>query len=175
MALSRKSSFHSATIRTILAVAKTEILPRKTLSPAIIFRLESESEPKPPQAKSTIGIVKGKAITAIIGAEFPKAERLPQKVPIKLIAKVAKKIKLKKSLDAAKSRPAKLQIGRVANKIGRAQINQFANILAKIKTSKLSQEVKICSIVPSSKSRFKNSAEEKIKQESNENQIIVTE
>jgi hypothetical protein len=60
-------------------------------------------------------------------------------------------------------------------KIGKQLISQFASILAKVKISKLSQEFKICSIVPSSKSFFKNSAEEKIKQESSENQIIVVE
>jgi hypothetical protein len=58
-------------------------------------------------------------------------------------------------------------------KIGKQFTSQLESIFAKVKISKLSQEFKICSIVPSSKSFFKNSAEEKIKQESRENQIIV--
>ena len=55
------------------------------------------------------------------------------------------------------------------------QINQFADIFAKMKISKLSIDLRFCSIVPSSKSFFKNSVAEKIRQESNENQMIVIE
>jgi hypothetical protein len=65
--------------------------------------------------------------------------------------------------------------GKIEIKIGKQQTSQFPNIFAKIKVSKFSTEVKICSIVPSSKSFFKNSAAEKIKQERRENQIIVME
>lgn len=94
---------------------------------------------------------------------------------MKLMARVAKKIKIKKFVEVAASRPITLLIGKTETRIGKAQTNQLANILANTKISKLSQEVKICSIVPSSKSFFKNSAAEKIRQESAENQIIEIE
>ena len=94
---------------------------------------------------------------------------------MKLMARVAKKIKIKKFAELSELRPIAPLIGKTEIKIGKAQISQLASILASIKISKLSQEFKICSIVPSSKSFFKNSAAEKIRQESAENQIIEIE
>jgi hypothetical protein len=57
--------------------------------------------------------------------------------------------------------------------IGKQQTSQLASIFAAMKLSKFSQEIKICSLAPDSKSFFKNSAEEKIKQESRENKIMT--
>ena len=106
---------------------------------------------------------------------MPRIERLPQKLQIKFITKLAKKIIIRSFLIIALLIPIAAQIGKMQSKIGKEQISQFASIFAKIKVSKFSTEFKICSIVPSSKSFFRNSAAEKIKQESRENQIIVIE
>ena len=112
-------------------------------------------------------MISGKAITAMIGAEFPKIDRLPQKQQMKLIAMLARKIKIKKSLSG--------RIKKTAHKMGRQQISQLASIFAKIKISKFSQESKICSMTPSSKSFLRNSAAEKMRQESSENQMVIEE
>jgi len=110
-------------------------------------------------------MMSGKAITAMVGAEFPRIDKLPQKQQMKFIAMLARKIKIKKSLSGRRKK--------TAHKIGKQQMSQLASIFAKIKISKFSQESEICSIVPSSKSFFKNSAEEKIRQESSENQMMI--
>ena len=166
---------YSTAILTIFAVAKIEVALTKTQSPARILKLVQKSPAIPPKAISKTGIISGNTITPIIGAEFPKVERLPHKLQIKLIAKLAKKIKIKKLITKSFSNPSPIPSGKIEIKIGKQQTSQFPSILAKIKISKFSQEVKTCSMVPSSKSFFKNSAAEKIKQKSSENQIIVTE
>lgn len=107
----------------------------------------------------------GKAITAIAGAVFPRIESEPQKQQIKLIAKEAKNNMSKNLLSGRRNETAMI--------IGRQSISQFAKIFAKIKISKFSQERKTCSKHPSSKSLFKNSAEEKIRQDKRENQIMI--
>ena len=167
---------YSAAILIILAAPKTETLPIKTQSPDNILKLAKKSfSPSPPKTINKIGIISGKAITATIEAELVKTAKLPQKVVIKLMEIVANKISSKKFWAKSRSKPANKAIGKIEIKIGKALVSQFASIFARMKVSKLSIEPKICSIVPSSKSFLKNSLEEKIKQESNEKQIIKIE
>lgn len=64
-------------------------------------------------------------------------------------------------------------MNRVENNNGKKFTTKLVKDFAKIKISKLPREVKICSIVPSSKSFFRNSALEKINENSKENQIIM--
>ncbi len=94
---------------------------------------------------------------------------------MKLIARLARENKIIKFTIKFLSKPIPNKISGVAIKMGRLEISQLANIFAAVKISKFSQESKICSIVPSSKSFFKKSVVEKIKQESRENQIILME
>ena len=131
----------------------------KKQSPTSNFKLVTTS----PSAISRIGIISGRASAAIIGAALPKIESAPQKQQIKLTSKLTKIISSKRSG----------LISEDVMMIGTQQISQFANIFAAIKISKFSQEIKICSLAPDSKSFFRNSAEEKIRQESRENKIMT--
>ena len=56
-------------------------------------------------------------------------------------------------------------------KIGKEKINQFPNIFARTKISKLGCEIIICSRVPSEKSSNKKSLLEKIKLKIKQNKI----
>jgi len=114
-------------------------------------------------AINKVGIISGKARAAIIGAIFPKIESEPQKQQIKFTNKLTSRAVIKKSG----------LIIVTTTRIGAAQTSQLANIFAAIKTSKFGQEIKICSLAPDSKSFFKNSAEEKIRQEISENKMIT--
>jgi hypothetical protein len=104
-----------------LVVAKTKIGPRKILSRASKFELESDSDAQ----INRDGIIKGKATTAIIGALLPRIESDPQKQQIRLIKKLAR--------IAFQTNP-----GWIIDKIimiGAAQTSQFAKTFALTKTS----------------------------------------
>lgn len=87
--------FYSAAIFTIFAAAKTEINPNKMQIPDNNFKLAASCD-NPELPISNIGIIKGRAITPIIGAEFSRTDRLPQKAQMKFMAIVAREIKARK-------------------------------------------------------------------------------
>ena len=88
----------------ILVVPRTQIDPTKTQIPNKIFKadLKSSSEipvvEKLPQAISNTGIIKGNAKTAIIGALFCAMLKDPQKAQIKFIVRLARVVRIKKSV-----------------------------------------------------------------------------
>lgn len=113
------------------------------------------------------------AISAIIGAELPITERLPQKQQMKFMQIPPSNIKNKIFFIISRSIAMREVISRVESNKGKKFATKFASDFARIKISKFSIELRICSIVPSSKSFFKNSADEKIRENNKENQIII--